>query len=88
MQHERQFTDEAQERAQEAKKQLATQYRTCFSTDSGKIVLADLKLKFSLDRRRFDPRERNPSATLAAIVEGECNVLRDILAAIAHGDRV
>lgn len=85
MKHDHEFPDEAKDAKKKALDVLAADYVACFSTPSGKTVLADLRKKFGLDRRRFDPRASNPSATAAALIEGECNVLRDIEAALKHG---
>jgi hypothetical protein len=84
MKHETEFPDESKEARKKALDALAADYVACFSTPSGKTVLDDLRKKFGLDRRRFDPRVSNPSATAAALIEGECNVLRDIEAALKH----
>ena len=85
MTHDSEFTDKSTA-AKDARAELAAAYVETFSTVYGRTVLDDLRRKFGLDRRRFDPRQYNPSAIAAALVEGECNVLRDIEAALKHGE--
>jgi hypothetical protein len=85
MTHKSEFTNATA--AKDARAELAAAYHETFSSPHGKTVLDDLRQKFGLDRRRFDPRSHNPSAIAAAIIEGECNVLRDIEAALKYGDK-
>lgn len=65
---------------------LAASYAITFTGEHGARVLADLVAKFGHDRPRFsgDPRDR-PNFTLAAMIDGECRVLREIEAAIKVG---
>lgn len=47
------FTQSPEERDRDrhhAKRQLVNAYKRCFSTESGKIVLTDLKQRFGFDR--------------------------------------
>lgn len=63
---------------------VAMCYFRLFSTPDGKKVLADLKAKFGEERPRF---KRGGSTAIqdAAIIDGECNVLREIRQAIEAG---
>lgn len=59
-------------------------YFRLFSTPDGKKVLADLKAKFGEERPRFK-RGGSTSIQDAGIIDGECNVLREIRQAIEAG---
>lgn len=65
-------------------KTLAATYYRVFNSEDGRVVLADLLGKFSPRRSRFQ-RGKQPDATLAAIIDGEANVLLEIEDAIAAG---
>lgn len=64
--------------------ELAKYYATCFLSDAGKIVLADLLAKFPPGRVRYD-RAKPPCAITAAIRDGESGVMQEIKEAISRG---
>lgn len=66
-------------------RELAAAYCRVFSTEDGKRVLADLLAKYSPDRPRF---YQHSEIVLAAKIDGQSDVLRDIRAAIATGSPV
>lgn len=71
----------------QAKQAAADDLAACYARvflgdDDGKRVLADLQVKFSHDRPRFT---MNGSTVTAALVDGECRVLKEIESAIKRG---
>jgi len=90
MKHEPEFTDTQGRAAAEAKRQtearvMACAYARLFSSDDGKIVLEDLRRKFGHSRPRFDRCENHHSTVAAALIDGECTVLREIEMAVKAG---
>lgn len=69
---------------------LAVAYAMTFSTPAGQRVLADLQTKFAHTRPRFgvSPGQHRADHTLAAIIDGQCTVLREIEEAIKAGTPV
>lgn len=69
---------------------LAVAYAMTFSTQAGQRVLEDLRTKFAHTRPRFGIKPGQPRAdhTLAAIIDGQCSVLREIEEAIKLGSSV
>ncbi len=63
---------------------IAGAYARLFHGDDGGRVLADLRAKFSHSRPRF-PKGERPDHSRAAVIDGECNVLREIEEAIKLG---
>lgn len=58
--------------------------RVFLGTEDGKRVMEDLRLKFGHSRQRF-PKGQRPDHVAAAVIDGECNVLREIEQAVALG---
>lgn len=91
MKHEREFEDDKEKReAAKAKREakadsVAKAYARLFASAEGKTVLADIRAKFGHERPRFDILNPSPNLTLAAMIDGQCSVLRDIEAAIKIG---
>lgn len=90
MKHELEFTDTSQRDAGEAKRRTladatAKTYARLFGTEDGRAVLDDLRRKFGHSRPRFDVREKNPSTVTAALIDGQCSVLRELEQAIRAG---
>jgi hypothetical protein len=48
-------------------------------------VLEDLRRKFGHTRPRFDARDKNHSTVTAALIDGQCTVLREIEQAVRAG---
>lgn len=69
---------------------LAVAYAMAFSTQAGQRVLEDLRTKFAHTRPRFGikPGGQRADHTLAAIIDGQCSVLREIEEAIKLGSSV
>ena len=68
---------------------MAVSYALTFASPHGQRVLADLRLKFGHERPRFPFANGNrPDHAKAAVIDGECNVLREIEAAIKAGQPV
>ena len=95
MTHQREFSpeDHAARTAHQARRQAeaertAAAYARVFATDDGRHVLADLRAKFGHHRPRFHPRDRTLSTVTAALIDGECNVLREIETAARTGGLV
>jgi hypothetical protein len=62
---------------------LAQHYRETFeANESGKVVWEDLQRKFSMHRSRFTS---GGSTVTAALIDGECNVIREITNALKRG---
>lgn len=90
MKHDPEFTDTDRRDAEEAKRRAladstARAYARLFVTDDGKLVLEDLRRKFGHARPRFDARDRNHSTVTAALIDGQCTVLREIEQAVRAG---
>ena len=90
MKHEPEFTDTARRSADDAKRRAMAEatsraYARLFLTEDGRIVLEDLRRKFGHSRPRFDARDRNHSTVTAALIDGQCGVLREIEQAIRAG---
>jgi beta-lactamase class D len=90
MNHESEFSDTVRRDAEETKRRAmadstAKAYARLFLTDDGKVVLEDLHRKFGHARPRFDVRDRNHSTVTAALIDGQCWVLREIEQAIRAG---
>jgi len=89
MNHEREFSnseDDSQQAAHEAlKRETAAAYARCFVSPDGQRVLEDLRRKFSHERSRFSLHLPNQSAVTAAIIDGQCSVLREIEQAVKAG---
>jgi len=91
MNHTPEFQGDDARKAAEAKRQamaeaVAAAYARLFLSDDGKVVLEDLRRKFGHDRDRFTARN-NYSTVGAAVVDGQCQVLREIELAIKTGRR-
>lgn len=70
-----------------AAQETANAYFRLFSTDDGRRVLADLRSKFPPDAPRFPARDSGPHDPLAAaVIDGRCHVVREILKAIDVGN--
>jgi homogentisate 1,2-dioxygenase len=61
---------------------LAAAYSAAFGTEYGRIVLADLNVKFGPDRPRF---KGHSDSIQAARIDGEANVMLEIREAIKAG---
>lgn len=90
MKHDPEFTDTAHREADDARRRAladgtARAYARLFVTEDGRTVLEDLQRKFGHARPRFDIRDRNHSAVTAALIDGQCAVLREIEQAIRAG---
>ena len=88
MNHEREFTteDSSQLAAHEAlKRETAAAYARCFATPDGQRVLEDLRRKFGHERSRFSLHLPNQSTITAAIIDGQCSVLRELEQAVKLG---
>ena len=90
MDHTAEFSDTAAREAAERKRlqsarETACTYARVFSTDDGKAVLLDLQRKFGHDRPRFDLRDLRNALPAAALIDGQCAVLREIETAIKAG---
>lgn len=92
MKHEREFTAEDKEKRDVAKAKreakadsTAKAYARLFASDDGKIVLADIRAKFGHERPRFDILQPTHDLVHAAVIDGQCSVLRDIEAGILVG---
>ncbi len=90
MKHDPEFTDTVRREAEEAKRRslaetTAKTYARLFTTDDGKSVLEDLRRKFGHARPRFDVRDKNHSTVTAALIDGQCTVLREIEQAMRAG---
>jgi len=62
--------------------ELANVYRRVFGSEDGQRVLLDLTKKFGHTRPRFRLHQ-DSSAIDAAIIDGQCSVLKEIQDAIA-----
>jgi hypothetical protein len=90
MKHELEFYQQPKSRTPSGEPgSLAVSYAMVFASPHGQRVLADLRLKFGHHRPRF-PINRNerPDHAKAAVIDGECNVLREIESAIEAGTPV
>jgi hypothetical protein len=92
MTHESEFSNTDGRKAAEEKRQaqarvIANTYARVFSSEDGKAVLKDLQTKFGHDRDRFT-RANNFSTTGGAIIDGQCQVLREVEQAIKAGGGV
>jgi hypothetical protein len=91
MDHKPEFDNaaEARKEAERKRRELANitarTYARVFSTDDGKAVLQDLQKKFSHTRPRFKDTDERHSTVTAALIDGQCAVLREIEAAITAG---
>lgn len=90
MNHAPEFSDTSRREADEVKRRAlaevtARAYARVFVTDDGKHVLEDLRRKFGHDRARFDVRDKHQSSVVAAVIDGQCTVLREIETAIRAG---
>lgn len=88
--HKPEFSDTATREAAERKRmqaanETARTYARVFSSDDGKAVLDDLRKKFGHDRPRFDLRDLRNALPQAALIDGQCSVLREIETAIKAG---
>jgi hypothetical protein len=93
MKHDPEFTDTAQRDADEARRRstaeaTAKAYARLFLSEDGKTVLEDLRRKFGHSRPRFDVRDKDHSTITAAIIDGQCGVLREIEQALRAGGGV
>jgi hypothetical protein len=68
----------------QAMRELANCYARVFGTEDGKRVLLDLQAKFSHKRPRFKIDSKSNSID-AALIDGQCNVLKEIEDAIEIG---
>jgi hypothetical protein len=80
MNHEREFSPKPEKKA--PARDLAAAYSRLFATDDGKRVLADLMAKFDPLRSRFGD---HCELILAARIDGQCDVMREIREAMAAG---
>jgi hypothetical protein len=90
MKHDPEFTDTARHEADETRRRTlahstAKAYARLFITEDGKAVLEDLRRKFGHTRPRFDARDKNHSTVTAALIDGQCAVLREIEQAVRAG---
>ncbi len=94
IEHEREFAAPedpkrvtAQKRVAEETSNLAGAYARVFSGDDGERVLADLRLKFGPRRQRFGSTisGRSSDPIQAAIIDGQCDAMREIEDAIERG---
>lgn len=90
MKHDPEFTDTTRRSAEEARRRaladsVANAYARLFLTEDGKVVLEDLRRKFGHSRPRFDLRDKNHSTVTAALIDGQCGVLREIEQAMRTG---
>jgi hypothetical protein len=90
MKHVPEFTDasateEAENRRRSLADATARAYARTFATEDGKMVLEDLRRKFAHTRPRFDTRDKSQSAITAALIDGQCTVLREIEQAVRAG---
>ncbi len=90
MKHDPEFTDTTRRDAEEAKRRslaesTAKAYARLFVSEDGRTVLEDLRRKFGHARPRFDARDKNHSTVTAALIDGQCAVLREIEQAIRSG---
>jgi hypothetical protein len=90
MKHDPEFTDTTQRDADEAMRRSAADatakaYARLFLSEDGRIVLEDLRRKFGHARPRFDVRDKDHSTITAAIIDGQCGVLREIEQAVRTG---
>ena len=71
----------------EEERDMALTYASVFlGSDSGRKVLADLRRRFGIARKRFNVGDNGRiDHTAAAIVDGECNVTRHIETALIIG---
>jgi len=69
---------------------IAVAYAMTFASPCGQRVLKDLQIKFAHTRPRFGvvPGQSRSDHTLAAIIDGQCSVLREIEKAIEAGTAV
>lgn len=65
--------------------ELAWAYRRCFDTEDGLRVLGDLKAKFDTSRPRFPGGSICPLT--AALIDGQCAVLKEIETAISTASK-
>lgn len=90
MNHESEFDtsaktrDEAEARRKVQANIISRTYARVFSTDDGKAVLEDLQKKFGHARDRFT-KDNNFSTVGGAMIDGQCQVLREIEGAISTG---
>lgn len=74
---------------EQKQKVLATEtakaYARLFHSADGKRVLADLRSKFGHERSRFDLGDPSPSPIRAAMIDGQCHVMREIEQACKAG---
>lgn len=84
MMHEPEFRPQTDHSRREAALDaMAQHYTECFAkSESGRVVLEDLLIKFSPTRPRFTP---GGSSVTAALIDGECNVIREIQNALKRG---
>ena len=90
MKHDPEFSDTSRREAEETRRRAmaestARAYARLFLTEDGKLVLEDLRRKFGHARPRFDVRDKNHSTVTAALIDGQCGVLREIEQAIRAG---
>lgn len=90
MKHKPEFTDTTRHDAEEARRcavaeSVARAYARLFLTEDGQVVLEDLRRKFGHTRPRFDLRDKNHSTVTAALIDGQCGVLREIEQAMRTG---
>jgi hypothetical protein len=90
MNHTPEFSNADQRKHAEAQRAaladaVSKAYARLFCTEDGKLVLEDLRRKFGHARPRFDLREREHSTVTAALIDGQCSVLREIEQACRTG---
>jgi hypothetical protein len=93
MKHDLEFTDtskreEAERKRQENARVVACAYARLFKSEDGATVLKDLRAKFGHERPRFDLQDLRNSLPQAAVIDGQCAVLREIETAIRAGGGV
>lgn len=84
MNHEPEHIEARKPQAPDA--ELAKAYAAALNgTEEGRKVLRDLQRKFSHRRPRFF---QNGTTVSAALIDGQCAVLREIEQAIQHGSKL
>lgn len=75
----------AEQKRKSLAREVACTYARVFTSADGKAVLEDLRAKFGHSRPRFDVRHDRHNALTAALIDGQCYVLREIENAIEAG---
>lgn len=70
--------------AEQARGELAAVYARVFGSEDGKRIMLDLVKKFGHSRPRFRLGEKTGIVD-AALIDGQCSVLKEIQDAIALG---